>query len=190
MPRREMVFAEGHFYHIYNRGAQKQKIFYDADNYLYLLQLLSKNLARYAVSTVAYCLMPNHYHFLLRVDENGNLSKCMAHTWNSYVQALNKKYKRKGPLFAERFKAIHIDKPEYLAYLCRYLHRNPLRAGLVDRLEKWAFSNYLEFAGLRNGSLFCPTFFESYFSDVETYLDFVLDDLDEPPKGFDKYILR
>lgn len=190
MPRRETVFAEGHFYHIYNRGAQKQRIFYEAENYLYLLKLLKKNVAKHSITVIAYCLMPNHYHFLMRVDENGNLAKCVTNTYNSYVQAVNKRYERKGSLFTERFKSIHIDKQEYLIYLCRYIHRNPLRAGLVDRLGDWAFSNYLEFVGLRQGSLFCPVFFSSYFSDAQEYSDFVLDERHRPPENFGDYLLR
>jgi len=190
MPRRETVFAEGHFYHIYNRGAQKQRIFYEAENYLYLLKLLKKNVAKYSITLIAYCLMPNHYHFLMRVEKNGDLAKCVARTFNSYVQAINKRYKRKGSLFTERFKSIHIDKEAYLIYLCRYIHGNPLRAGLVDQLENWAFSNYLEFVGLRQGHLFSPTFFRSYFSDAKEYSNFVLDGLRQPPENFDNYLLR
>ena len=133
MPGRYVKFVKGNFYHVYNRGANKQKIFLEADNYLYLLKLLKKNTEKYYLAVIAYCLMPNHYHFLLRVDGDKDLSLCISSTFNSYVQAINKRYDRVGFLFSERFKAIHVSGDPYLIHLCRYIHRNPLRAKLGQK---------------------------------------------------------
>ena len=71
MPRRHNKFVKGHFYHLYNRGAKKQKIFYESENYLYLPKLVKKNMHKSDINVIAYCLMPNHFHFLLRVDGDG-----------------------------------------------------------------------------------------------------------------------
>lgn len=188
MPRRYIKFIEGHYYHVYNRGTNKQKIFYETENYLYLLKLLKKNTEKFTLTVIAYCLMPNHFHFLLRVDAGGDLSKCLATILNSYAQAINKRYNRTGSLFAERFNAIHIDKDEYLVYLCRYIHRNPLKAKLIFKLNVWPFSNYLEFIGKRDGVLFDLDFFHTYFSSFAEYKDFVIDS-NEPPDGFGDYTL-
>jgi len=189
MPRRYVKFVKGNFYHVYNRAKNQQKIFYESDNYLYLLRLLKNNTKKHTITIIAYCLMPNHYHFLMRVDGYGDLSRCVSTTWNSYVQAFNKKFNRSGSLCDDRFKAIHVDRETYLIYLCRYIHRNPLKANLVSKLEQWPFSNYMEFVGKRKGNLYDATFFQIYFGDSGDYHDFVYDDAVESPSGFDDYIL-
>jgi putative transposase len=129
MPRRGDVFLEGNYYHIYNRGLNGEAIFIVEENYLYCLQLVKRNLTRYDVRLIAYCLMPNHYHFLLRQESAIPLTKFISSTFISYVQALNKQIRRTGPLFEGRFKHKLVDKEEYIIHLCRYIHLNPVNAG-------------------------------------------------------------
>lgn len=93
---------------------------------------------------VAYCLMPNHYHFLVRQLSDRALSQWVQMLFNGYSQAINQQLNRKGTLFQNRAKHILIDKDEYLVHLVRYIHYNPVEAGLVHSPEEWQFSNYLE----------------------------------------------
>jgi REP element-mobilizing transposase RayT len=94
MPSRSIPFLANHYYHIYNRGVNRNRIFLSDDNYSYLLRLLKKNINRYAINIVAYCLLPNHYHFLLKPNEDNNLSPFMKSLFGSYAQALNKQQRR------------------------------------------------------------------------------------------------
>jgi len=189
LPRRFTQFVKGNYYHVYHRGADKQKIFYESENYLYFLRLLKKYSGEFEIAVIAYCLMPNHFHLLVRVDGEKDLSKFVSTILNTYVQALNKRYHRSGPLFIERFKSIHVDKDNYLIHLCRYIHLNPLKANLVKDLKDWSFSNYLEFVGLREGKLFEYDFFSAYFANPDDYREFVAGYRIPPPKDLDKYTL-
>jgi len=174
MPYREL-FVKGNYYHIYNRGASQGKIFFSNDNFLYCLKLLKKYAESYCVAIIAYCLMPNHYHFLLRQDGEISLAKFINVLFNAYVQAVNKQRERKGALFAGRFKHVHIDKNEYLMHLCRYIHLNPVAAGMVASPEDWLYSNYQEWIGVRSGTLIDQQFVSSYFPQAGDYKRFVLE---------------
>jgi putative transposase len=187
MPKRKEKFLSGHFYHIYNRGEKQQSIFFERENYLYFLRLLKKFLVQFDIGIICYCLMPNHFHFLLRPNQDDNVSEFMSRLLNAYVKAVNKRYSRSGRLFAERFKCIYIDKESYLIHLCRYIHLNPLKAKLVSNLRDWPFSNYLEFIGLRKGSLFNEDFFRTSFISGKEYEEFVMDYAATFPQGIEKY---
>jgi len=190
MPNRGDIFAKDHYYHIYNRGASKGLLFYNPGNYEYLLTLIKGYAPKYGASVVAYCLMPNHYHFLLRQETDDPLSKFMNVLFNAYVQALNRQQDRKGTLFEGRFRHVWVDREEYLVYLCRYIHRNPVKARIVGRLEDWPYSNYLEWIGQRNGTLKDQAFISERFSNGEDYCLFVNDVNDFAPdrERFKKYI--
>ena len=130
MARRKTEFCKDNYYHIYNRGSCRQLVFQSNENYLFLLKRFGEALAGKSIEVIAYCLMPNHYHFLLRQDKEHTISDLMQKTFNSYSKAFNKMYNRSGTLFEGPFKSIHVDKDNYLIHLCRYIHRNPLEAGL------------------------------------------------------------
>jgi len=175
MPARHQEFQAGEYYHIYHRGVNRQKIFFETENYMYFLRLVDKYRQILAMNVVAYCLMPNHFHFLFQPQKTDNLSDFMHRLQLSYAQALNKRYKRTGPLFdnRERFQHKHVYSERYQILLCRYIHVNPLKDGLVQRLEDWAFSNYLEFIEARQGKLFVPSFREKFFATPAAYAEFV-----------------
>lgn len=175
MAKRKTVFVQGHDYHIYNRGANRGLIFREEANYTYLLDLIGKVLDDLDVSILAYCLMPNHYHFLLRQNGEQSISAFMQRVFNAYTKAFNKRYNRSGTLFEGPFKAIHVDSDAYLIHLCRYIHRNPIdtEPPLVARLEDWPFSNYPEWMGLRSGKMVDRTVVESLLSSVRDYEVFV-----------------
>ena len=192
MPRRKTIFTAGQYYHVYNRGVNGELIFREEDNYFYLLKLVTTALEKYSVSLIVYCLMPNHYHFLLRQDGDEPISTFMQLIFNAYTKAFNKRYDRSGTLFEDRFKSVHVDSEAYLIYLCSYIHRNPIDTNppLVTKIEDWLFSNYPEWIGFRNGKLVDRSFIERIAAEGIDYPNFVLEAV--PVKirqRMDKYIL-
>jgi putative transposase len=183
-----MRHIAGHFYHIYNRGVEKQNIFVCEENYLFLLHRSQKYLPQYPISLIAYCLMPNHYHMLLYAKQDGAPGHFIQHLFNSYTQAFNIQQGRSGTLFGGRVKSKLIFENDYLFQITRYIHLNPVRAGLVTRPEDWPFSNYREFIGMRKGLLFDAEFFETQFGSPEEYRSFVEADIPiEIEKRLGKY---
>jgi len=172
MPYRDVEFRAGEHYHLYNRGHNFQPIFFERENYLFFLRQLRKYLTAETMDIIAYCLIPNHYHLLayLKTDD---LSRQMQPFALSYTHAINKRYTRAGALFQGRFKAIHVDQDRYLLHLSRYIHLNPVAAGLVRWPEGWEFSSYPEFIGLRNGILPKPDIVLSQFLSPDAYRQFV-----------------
>lgn len=156
MPYRKVQFAQGQFYHIYNRGVAQQPIFQEKENYLFLLRRVKKYASAFDITVVAYCLMPNHYHFLLHQDDQIPAGRLPQRVFNSYTKAFNKRYDRTGTLFEGPLKAIHVDQDHYLLHLCRYIHANPVKHGLVSDLEQWPYSNYLEWIAARDGKEVAP----------------------------------
>ena len=169
-------YLDEHYYHVFNRGSRSEEIFFSDANYEYFLRLLSKNTATHLVYLVAYCLMPNHYHLVLQQKENGSISKLIQSVITSYVQAINKKYDTSGTLFQGKAKAKLIDSNEYVLQVIRYIHLNPVNAGLVRLPQDWRFSDYRKWIGDtfptptrdRRGSLR-----DEYFANAKDYHQFV-----------------
>jgi len=152
MPRRDLTFQPGHYYHLYNRGNNRHLIFFEQENYLYFLRLVRRHLIEQTLDVLAYCLMPNHYHLLVQCKTH-EVSGAMMRLSVAYTKAMNRRYKRVGALFQGQFQAIAVDSDEYLYHLTRYIHLNPVKAGLVAQPKDWEFSSYREYAGLRSGTL-------------------------------------
>ena len=142
MPNRRTIFLADEFYHLYNRGVDRAQIFFSEDNYHYFMLLLEGKAAHYSVRIVAFCLMPNHFHLLIRPDRDHAVSRFLNGLLGSYAQGLNAALKRVGPLFQSRTKAVRVARNEYLAHAARYIHFNPVAAGLVARPQDWPYSNY------------------------------------------------
>ena len=172
MPYRKVVFHAGEYYHLYNRGNNYQPVFFERENYLYFLRQLREYLLPALIDIVAYCLMPNHYHFLVYLKTD-DLAGMMQPFLLSYTKAINKRYQRIGSLFQGRFKGLHVDRHEYLLHLSRYIHLNPVIAGLASKPEDWEYSSYREYAGLRDGTLPRPAPILSQFLSVADYRRFV-----------------
>lgn len=175
MPHRRISFGQGEYYHIYNRGHNGEPIFFEERNYLFLLRQVKRRASTMRITVVAYCLIPNHYHFLLRQDSDTSISLLMQRVFNSYSKAINTAYHRSGPLFDGPFKAIPVTGETYLLHLCRYIHRNPVEAGLVAHPAQWPYSNYLEWVDQRAGSLVDRALVRAYFPTPESYEQFVLE---------------
>jgi putative transposase len=174
MARRKILFLPNNYYHVYNRGVHQHNIFRNDADYKFLLKYVKKESERCGMTVIAYCLMDNHYHFLLRQNGDIEISQFMQAVFNIYTKAFNTKHKLSGTLFEGPFKAIHVDRNEYLLHLCRYIHRNPLDAGMVIKPEQWDYSNYAEFIGKRNGALVDREFVNVNFGTPEAYEDFVM----------------
>jgi REP element-mobilizing transposase RayT len=174
MPRRKTSLQTGNFYHIYNRGNNHQIIFFERESYIYFLRLVKEHLITKAVDIVAYCLMPNHYHFLVYL-RNETLSDAMKSLSLSYTKAINKRFNRSGVLFQGRFQSIHVPQTDYLINLSRYIHLNPVKAGLVKQPEEWEFSSYLEYAGMRGGTLPKTEYIKTLILEESDYQQFLVD---------------
>ena len=175
MARRNVPFLSNQYYHIYNRGAHRIDIFRNDADYVFLLKLVKEQSQNCEVSVIAYCLMHNHYHFLLRQNGEIKISRFMQAIFDVYTKAFNSKYELSGTLFERPFRAIHVDRSEYLLYLCRYIHRNPLDAGIVVSPEQLHYSNYLEFIEQGDGTLVDREFVKENFGSPEEYREFVMD---------------
>ena len=152
MARRPRLFAPGLLYHVIARGNQRQPTFLtDADYEAYLARL-ARYRKRYGVFLYAYCLMPNHVHLLAETSE-APLSRFMQGLQQSYTQRFNRTYGKVGHLFQGRYKAIVCDRDEYLMALIRYIHLNPLRAGLVEDPDAYPYSGRRAYLGADRGGL-------------------------------------
>jgi len=124
-----------------NRGRRGDPIFLEHGDYLQFIELLQDSSEMWNLRVSAFCLMPNHYHLLVQTPD-ANISRCMRHIDGVYTQSFNRRYDCDGQLFRGRYKSILIEVNPYLLHLVRYIHRNPLKAGLVDRLEKYPWSSH------------------------------------------------
>lgn len=133
-------------YHVTARGNARNDIFLDDnDREMYLVRL-GEVVARFNWRCHAYCLMDNHYHLIIETPE-GNLSLGMRQLNGVYTQRFNRRHGRVGHVFQGRYKAILVDRDSYLLELCRYVVLNPIRAGMVKKIERYAWSSYLATLG-------------------------------------------
>lgn len=200
MPSKNVVrsFTPESFYHVFNRGVEKRTIFLDTEDHqiflyylrVYLLPLekllllypelplrfYSKNLSE-EVKLISYCLMPNHFHFLLKQKTKNGISRFIKQLTNAYTQYFNQKYHRVGGLMQGRFKAIVVLTDEYLIQLSRYIHLNPIKAKLTANLKDYQWSSYPEYTDVRNIQLCSTATLLDFFKSAKEYEQFVLDQI-------------
>jgi len=175
MPRRDIQFIQGAYYHMYNRGAGRQSIFRSDDDYRNALFLIKKVSELCKITSIAYCLLPNHYHWLVRQDGPAPANLLPQRVFGSYTRTFNNTHGRSGTLFEDRFEATLVDTDEYLRHLCCYIHGNPVRHGIAIAPELWPYSNYLEWTKARKGTLVDHAFIQAHFGDGVRYRRCVLD---------------
>lgn len=161
-----MTYSENRLYHIYNQGNNKQPIFFNRENYIFLLKKVRHTIVPHC-DLLAYCLMPNHFHFLINTNqesikkvkvgivEMSQLSKVLRVMLSSYTKAINNQENRSGSLFRQKTKAKLLDESdaEYPFICFNYIHQNPMKAGLVQKMEDWEFSSFRDYCGMRKGTL-------------------------------------
>ena len=151
----------GYYYHIYNRGVNKNPVFWEPRNYTFFLRLINRFLLDYA-DVFVYCLLQNHVHLLIRIKEiqHDKPHLGLSHTFNSYTQSINNAYNRTGSLFERPFRRKLIDKLSYLYHVVCYIHLNPVHHQITEKVTTLPYSSY-----------------KSILSNTETYLqrDTVLD---------------
>ncbi|HET8810944.1 MAG TPA: hypothetical protein VFM65_11845 [Flavobacteriaceae bacterium] len=169
MQKTKATLSPDHIYHIYNRANGEERLFYNNRNYRFFLKKYVHYLQP-VVNTLCYCLMPNHFHFLIRVKseadlkevfmeklkkKNANLqgfenlgglipqliSKQYSNFFNSYTKAFNKQHQRNGSLFSQNFKRKEVKDETYLRKLIHYIHYNPIEACLTEHYD-WKYSSY------------------------------------------------
>lgn len=143
MPRKPREYSKIKVYHVILRGINKQQIFLDANDKTEFLWQLQKTKNKYNYSLYAYCLMDNHVHIVIK-DNDDKLSKIMQSLGIRYSEYFNKKYNRVGHLFQNRFLSKKVETRENLLVLCRYVHKNPKKAG-ISATENYKWSSYLEY---------------------------------------------
>ena len=143
MPRAARITLENACYHIITRGNQKQLVFLDSHDYEKYLHILTKYKKRYKFKLYCFCLMPNHTHLIIEVDEPFKLKKIMQCLNLSYTLYFNSKYSKVGHLWQDRFKSKIIQKDAYLLECINYIEANPLRASLTSTLNEYPWSSYI-----------------------------------------------
>lgn len=176
------LFRSGCYYHVYNRGNNKQDIFLEDKDYLNFLKRIKfvlgllpatryqtriRPLSSGSYSIVAYCLMPNHFHFLIRQNADTGVDKFVQKVCTSYAAYFNQQYTRVGGLFQDQFKAKLVENDSYAKYLSAYIHNNPGNLG-------YPYSSYPDIVGLRQGKIVDRSIVLSWFeNNIESYKKFV-----------------
>jgi putative transposase len=144
MARPLRIEFPGAWYHVFNRGRRKEKIFQEGKDYKTFLEILNQIYQLYGFEIHAYSLLPNHYHILVSTPQ-GNLSRGMRHLNGVYAQKYNRRYSIDGSLFRGRYKSILVEKEEYLLELVRYIHRNAYKAGFEKEIGQYKWDSHKEY---------------------------------------------
>ena len=175
------------FYHVFNHANGNEDVFREEDNYRFFMEKYEKYISPVA-ETMAYCLLKNHFHLLVRVGgvENADLqgfknleglenldisrkvSQSFSNLFNSYSKAYNKKYHRMGSLFVPRVKRLMIDEEEHLRRCTVYIHRNPIHHGFVEDIRHWPHTSYFKIRNQTNSFVMVEEVL-SWFGNVETF---------------------
>lgn len=207
------IYVENGFYHVYNRGVEKRIVFETDQDYKVFLKYIKEVLSPLdeqipntkvvmqglslqsvrrpvksyygKIEMLAYCLMPNHFHFLVKQHEKTSLEGLMRSLMTRYSMYFNKKYDRVGTLFQGRYKAVFVKDDAYLLHLSRYIHLNPgeYSSNLLD-----TYSSYADYLGVKNTSWIKPEEIMSFFNNMtmvginkyNSYQKFVESNLNSP----------
>ena len=146
MPRKAWVKSKNGIYHIMLRGANRQEIFHDEEDCKKFLEIIGKYKGVSEVGVFAWCLMNNHVHLVLK-EGNEPISTTMKRIGVSFVWYYNWKYRTTGHLFQDRFRSENVETHKYLLTVIRYIHQNPVKAGIVNQADEWKWSSCLGYYG-------------------------------------------
>lgn len=177
-------FEANNFYHIVNHAVGNENLFRTTDNYRYFLDRYSHHISS-ALETFAYCLMPNHFHLLVRVGSIEELSKDpkfkddvhkyvmqkISNLLNGYAKAYNIRFDRKGALFIDYTKRFWVDSDAYFTAAVNYIHQNPINHGFVNNLDEWRYSSYHSLLSKKSTKLKREEVI-SWFGNKEKFIDF------------------
>jgi REP element-mobilizing transposase RayT len=161
------------FYHVYNRGVNRQTLFYSDEEYRQFSGLMRKYLPGSDVELHTYSLMPNHVHMILCQHAFLAVAKFMKHVCEEYARAFNKRHGRVGHAFQGRYKRVVVDKEEYLRHLSRYIHLNPVHAQLVGAAGDWEHSSYPAYMNGGDQNFLTTDLILSVAGGKEAYLQYV-----------------
>lgn len=199
MPGRTTPLINGNFYHIFNRGNDKRDIFKGHNDYQRFIKtifyyhfqdvrvkfsifnksrinLITPITDSKLVDIICYCLMPNHFHLLIRQRQSNGISAFLGNISNSYTKYFNAKYKRSGSLLQGTFKSVAIESDEQLIHVSRYVHLNPIVSRICPNINLYKWSSYHEY---KYGQRFCEVSeILSFFNSTSTYESFLEDQID------------
>lgn len=141
MPRTARASVGEICYHVINRGNARQEVFLKKGDYQAFIELIGRASERARMRVLAYCVMPNHFHLALWPYSGGDLGKWMQWLLTAHVRRYHQHYKTSGHVWQGRFKAFPVEQDDHMLTVLRYIERNPLRAGLVQRAEEWPWSS-------------------------------------------------
>ena len=195
MGNKRILLETEKYYHVYNHGNSKDNIFLNEANYMFFLNKFNKYISPIA-HTLAYCLMPNHFHFLIQIKSKNIINKAFTKTdnktrkvsktlrvystteiitqqfsnfFNSYTKAFNKQNNRMGSLFLDNFKRKNIDTEDYLKRTIIYIHQNPVNHGFCKNVDNWKFSSYNSIISDKSTNLKREEVI-SLFEDVDNFI--------------------
>ena len=166
-----MIYQEKNFYHVYNRGCNKENIFFGETDYNILLSKMQKTKAKKNIEIIAYCLMPNHYHFLLYQNSDKPISDWLKSLFSGYVQRINRKYDRSGTLFERSAIPKLVTNDKFLIELIHYIHANPLKHDFVINPGEWKYSSLSNYLNDAISKLTSQRVISDYFSNGYSYQD-------------------
>jgi len=186
MARPYRLQGEGYLYHITSRGDDRKSVYISEYDYEKFLEYLLKAKEKYNFYLYAYCLMNNHYHLLVET-KLPNLSRIMQYINTSYSVYYNKKRNRCGHVFQGRYKSIIVDGDSYFLELTRYIHLNPVRAGMIKTPEEYKWSSFNEYVKNKRETVIDKENIMKYYKiKPSKYKQFVLEGIDEKTDIFDK----
>lgn len=206
---RKIVLVNDEIYHVFNRGVEKRPTFTDKrelqrvidairfyrfaelpfklskffnishNERIKILEKIERENSK-LVEILSFCLMPNHFHLLLKQIQDNGITNFMSKVSNSYAKYFNTKHERIGPLFQGRFKAVHIQTDEQLIHVSRYIHLNPAASFLIEaeKLKNYQWSSYPEYLGLLSTGVSNKESVLSFFKSKDRYEEFVMDQVD------------
>jgi REP element-mobilizing transposase RayT len=178
MKSKLVLLEQSKFYHIYNRGNNRELLFYKSENYEFFLKKYDEYLSDF-IETYVFCLLPNHFHFLIRVKDDKpvknnsdlKISKQFSNLFNCYSKAINNQQQRAGSLFQKPFKRIEVTNTNYLTNLVFYIHANPELHGIIEDFRGYTWSSYARILTSKPSKLEKDKVIE-WFDDKTNYIYF------------------